>query len=93
MAAALIERDDEIDLVLTAQIVKGKQVLLVGPNDCVKSLLGIQRVHISRHTNRRVYMTRRTLARRGEGGLQDANQRQYCLSRDRQVDDRDPQET
>lgn len=38
MAAALIERDDEIDLVLTALIAK-EHVLLVGPPGCAKSLL------------------------------------------------------
>lgn len=38
MAASLIERDDEIDLVLTALIAK-EHVLLVGPPGCAKSLL------------------------------------------------------
>ena len=38
MAGALIERDDEIDLVLTALIAK-EHVLLVGPPGCAKSLL------------------------------------------------------
>jgi MoxR-like ATPase len=38
MASALIERDDEIDLVLTALIAK-EHVLLVGPPGCAKSLL------------------------------------------------------
>jgi len=38
LAAALIERDDEIDLVLTALIAK-EHVLLVGPPGCAKSLL------------------------------------------------------
>ena len=38
MTAALIERDDEIDLVLTALIAK-EHVLLVGPPGCAKSLL------------------------------------------------------
>ena len=38
MARALIERDDEIDLVLTALIAK-EHVLLVGPPGCAKSLL------------------------------------------------------
>ena len=38
MASALIERDNEIDLVLTALIAK-EHVLLVGPPGCAKSLL------------------------------------------------------
>ena len=38
MAAALIEREDEIDLVLTALVAK-EHVLLVGPPGCAKSLL------------------------------------------------------
>ena len=38
LSAALIERDDEIDLVLTA-LVAGEHVLLVGPPGCGKSLL------------------------------------------------------
>ena len=38
MASALIERDDEIDLVLTALIAK-EHVLLVGPPGCAKGLL------------------------------------------------------
>ena len=38
MARALIERDDEIDLVLTALLAK-EHVLLVGPPGCAKSLL------------------------------------------------------
>ncbi len=38
LASALIERDDEIDLVLTALIAK-EHVLLVGPPGCAKSLL------------------------------------------------------
>ncbi|MFO0806432.1 MAG: AAA family ATPase [Gemmataceae bacterium] len=38
MAAALIERDEEIDLVLTALVAK-EHVLLVGPPGCAKSLL------------------------------------------------------
>ena len=38
MSSALIERDDEIDLVLTALIAK-EHVLLVGPPGCAKSLL------------------------------------------------------
>ena len=38
LAEALIERDDEIDLALTA-LVAGEHVLLVGPPGCGKSLL------------------------------------------------------
>ena len=38
LSAALIERDDEVDLVLTA-LVAGEHVLLVGPPGCAKSLL------------------------------------------------------
>ena len=38
LAAALIERDEEIDLVLTA-LVAQEHVLLVGPTGCAKSLL------------------------------------------------------
>jgi MoxR-like ATPase len=38
LSAALIERDDEIDLVLTA-LLAGEHVLLVGPPGCGKSLL------------------------------------------------------
>ena len=38
LAAALIEREDEIDLVLTA-LLAGEHVLLVGPPGCGKSLL------------------------------------------------------
>ncbi len=38
LAAALIEREEEIDLVLTA-LVAGEHVLLVGPPGCGKSLL------------------------------------------------------
>src|SRR3954453_16952940 len=38
LAAALIERDDEVDLVLTA-LVAQENVLLVGPPGCAKSLL------------------------------------------------------
>ena len=38
LAAALIERDEEIDLVLTA-LVANEHVLLVGPPGCGKSLL------------------------------------------------------
>src|SRR5262249_61769886 len=38
LAAALIERDEEIDLVLTA-LVAQEHVLLVGPPGCAKSLL------------------------------------------------------
>ncbi len=38
LSAALIERDEEIDLVLTA-LVAGEHVLLVGPPGCGKSLL------------------------------------------------------
>src|SRR3954453_5706588 len=38
LAAALIERDDEVDLVLTA-LVAQEHVLLVGPPGCAKSLL------------------------------------------------------
>ena len=38
MAAALIERDDEIDLVMTSFIAK-EHILLVGPPGCAKSLL------------------------------------------------------
>jgi MoxR-like ATPase len=38
MAAALIERDEEIDLVLSALVAK-EHVLLVGPPGCAKSLL------------------------------------------------------
>jgi MoxR-like ATPase len=38
LSAALIERDDEIDLVLTA-LVAQEHVLLVGPPGCAKSLL------------------------------------------------------
>jgi MoxR-like ATPase len=38
MAAALIEREDEIDLVLTALVAR-EHVLLVGPPGCAKSLL------------------------------------------------------
>lgn len=38
LSAALIERDDEIDLVLTA-LIAGEHVLLVGPPGCGKSLL------------------------------------------------------
>jgi len=38
MAATLIERDDEIDLVLTALVAK-EHVLLVGPPGCAKSVL------------------------------------------------------
>src|SRR3954453_4119837 len=38
LAAALIERDDEVDLVLTA-LVANEHALLVGPPGCGKSLL------------------------------------------------------
>src|SRR5688572_16666374 len=38
LSSALIERDDEIDLVLTA-LVAQEHVLLVGPPGCAKSLL------------------------------------------------------
>src|SRR3954468_10462406 len=38
LAAALIERDDEIDLALTALVAK-EHLLLVGPPGCAKSLL------------------------------------------------------
>src|SRR5262249_1367851 len=38
LAAALIERDDEIDLVLTALLAQ-EHLLLVGPPGCAKSLL------------------------------------------------------
>jgi MoxR-like ATPase len=38
LSAALIERDEEIDLVLTA-LIAGEHVLLVGPPGCGKSLL------------------------------------------------------
>ncbi|MBP3956878.1 AAA family ATPase [Gemmata sp. G18] len=38
LSAALIERDDEVDLVLAA-LVAGEHVLLVGPPGCAKSLL------------------------------------------------------
>jgi MoxR-like ATPase len=38
LAAALIERDDEIDLVLTALVAR-EHVLLVGPPGTAKSLL------------------------------------------------------
>ena len=38
LTAALIERDDEVDLVLTA-LLAGEHVLLVGPPGCGKSLL------------------------------------------------------
>src|SRR6478609_1591376 len=38
LAAALIEREDEVDLVLTA-LVANEHVLLVGPPGCGKSLL------------------------------------------------------
>src|SRR5205085_6197895 len=38
LSAALIERDDEIDLVLTALVAR-EHVLLVGPPGCAKSLL------------------------------------------------------
>lgn len=38
LSATLIERDDEIDLVLTA-LVAPEHVLLVGPPGCAKSLL------------------------------------------------------
>src|SRR3954465_5285107 len=38
LSAALIERDDEVDLVLTA-LVAQEHVLLVGPPGCAKSLL------------------------------------------------------
>ena len=38
LSSALIERDDEIDLVLTA-LIAGEHVLLVGPPGCGKSLL------------------------------------------------------
>ena len=38
LAAALIERDEEIDLVLTALVAK-EHALLVGPPGCAKSLL------------------------------------------------------
>jgi MoxR-like ATPase len=38
LAATLIERDEEIDLVLTA-LLAGEHVLLVGPPGCAKSLL------------------------------------------------------
>src|SRR5438046_4516728 len=38
LSAALIEREDEVDLVLTA-LVAGEHVLLVGPPGCGKSLL------------------------------------------------------
>src|SRR6478736_5597866 len=38
LAAALIERDDEIDLALTA-LIANEHVLLVGPPGCAKSLL------------------------------------------------------
>ena len=38
LAAALIERDDEVDLALTA-LLSGEHVLLVGPPGCAKSLL------------------------------------------------------
>ncbi|WP_439622100.1 AAA family ATPase [Gemmata sp.] len=38
LAAALVERDDEVDVVLTA-LLAGEHVLLVGPPGCGKSLL------------------------------------------------------
>src|SRR5205085_10974568 len=38
LSAALIERDDEVDLVLTALVAR-EHVLLVGPPGCAKSLL------------------------------------------------------
>ena len=38
LAAALVERDDEVDLLLTA-LVAGEHALLVGPPGCAKSLL------------------------------------------------------
>jgi MoxR-like ATPase len=38
LSAALIERDDEIDAVLTA-LIANEHVLLVGPPGCAKSLL------------------------------------------------------
>ena len=38
LSAALIERDDEVDLVLTA-LIAGEHALLVGPPGCGKSLL------------------------------------------------------
>jgi MoxR-like ATPase len=38
LSAALIERDDEVDVVLTA-LVAQEHVLLVGPPGCAKSLL------------------------------------------------------
>src|SRR3954451_6185821 len=38
LSAALIERDDEIDLALTA-LLAGEHLLLVGPPGCAKSLL------------------------------------------------------
>ena len=38
LSAALIERDEEVDLVLTA-LVASEHVLLVGPPGCGKSLL------------------------------------------------------
>jgi MoxR-like ATPase len=38
LSSALIERDDEIDLVLTA-LVAQEHLLLVGPPGCAKSLL------------------------------------------------------
>ena len=38
LAAALIERDQEVDLVLTALVAR-EHVLLVGPPGCAKSLL------------------------------------------------------
>lgn len=38
LSSALIERDDEVDLVLTA-LIANEHVLLVGPPGCGKSLL------------------------------------------------------
>ncbi len=38
LTEALIEREDEVDLVLTA-LIAGEHVLLVGPPGCGKSLL------------------------------------------------------
>ena len=38
LSSALIERDEEVDLVLAA-LVAGEHVLLVGPPGCAKSLL------------------------------------------------------